>query len=151
MSFARLSSLLLVAVSVSAYTWPNPKLDELESYLYDQRGYNERGILLGALVPCDAFNFPGPGDTTNRSNAADWIRTVRCRIQRDLSELTVFAQAYHDMATHNIEDETGGLDASIQFEQDRPEVCCSVSKLGRIECMLTVCACRMLARLSSTA
>ena len=31
-------------------------------------------------------------------------------------------QAYHDMATHNVEDGTGGLDASIQFEQDRPEV-----------------------------
>ena len=31
-------------------------------------------------------------------------------------------QAYHDMATHDVEDGTGGLDASIQFEQDRPEV-----------------------------
>jgi hypothetical protein len=30
------------------------------------------------------------------------------------------------MATHNVEDGTGGLDASIRFqeEQSRPEVCC---------------------------
>lgn len=31
-------------------------------------------------------------------------------------------KAYHDMATFNIEDGTGGLDGSIQFEQDRAEV-----------------------------
>lgn len=31
-------------------------------------------------------------------------------------------QAYHDMSTHNIEDGTGGLDASIRFETGRPEV-----------------------------
>ncbi|KAK7040210.1 hypothetical protein VNI00_010016 [Paramarasmius palmivorus] len=40
-------------------------------------------------------------------------------------ETTVAAQwvriAYHDMATHNIEDGTGGLDASIAFELDRAE------------------------------
>jgi len=33
------------------------------------------------------------------------------------------SKAYHDMATHNIEDGTGGMDASIRFELDRPEVC----------------------------
>jgi len=27
------------------------------------------------------------------------------------------------MATHNIEDGTGGMDVSIKFELDRPEVC----------------------------
>ncbi|EJF61036.1 heme peroxidase [Dichomitus squalens LYAD-421 SS1] len=101
LGISRLSSLLLIAAYASAYTWPNPQLDELESLLFDQQGYNERGILVGALNPCDRFNF---GDTVNRSNVADWIRT-----------------AYHDMATHNAEDGTGGLDASIQFEQDRPE------------------------------
>jgi len=31
------------------------------------------------------------------------------------------------MATHNIEDGTGGMDASIRFELDRPEVCDSPS------------------------
>jgi hypothetical protein len=35
-------------------------------------------------------------------------------------------QAYHDMATHNVQDGTGGLDASIRFpeEQARSEVSC---------------------------
>uniref|UniRef100_A0A0W0FCU8 Peroxidase n=1 Tax=Moniliophthora roreri TaxID=221103 RepID=A0A0W0FCU8_MONRR len=36
--------------------------------------------------------------------AAQWVRT-----------------AYHDMATHNVHDGTGGLDASIRFELDRAE------------------------------
>ncbi|KAH8823949.1 heme peroxidase [Flagelloscypha sp. PMI_526] len=38
---------------------------------------------------------------------------------------TVAAQwvriAYHDMSTHNVADESGGLDGSIRFETDRPE------------------------------
>ncbi|KAJ3743513.1 heme peroxidase [Lentinula detonsa] len=29
--------------------------------------------------------------------------------------------AYHDMSTHNVDDGTGGLDASIQYELDRPQ------------------------------
>jgi hypothetical protein len=29
--------------------------------------------------------------------------------------------AYHDMATHNIEDGTGGIDSSIGWETDRSE------------------------------
>ena len=36
--------------------------------------------------------------------------------------LTLYWKAFHDMATHNIEDGTGGLDGSIQFEFDRPAV-----------------------------
>ncbi len=31
-------------------------------------------------------------------------------------------QAYHDVATHNVTDGTGGLDASIYYEFNRPEV-----------------------------
>jgi hypothetical protein len=43
------------------------------------------------------------------------------------------------MATYNRADGTGGLDGSVQFEQDRPEVCiCCVSsdkvKRVRVEC-----------------
>ena len=74
LGISRLSSLLLLAAYAFAYTWPNPQLDEFESLLFDQKGFNERGILVGALDPCDRFNF---GDTVNRSDAADWIRTVR--------------------------------------------------------------------------
>ena len=32
-------------------------------------------------------------------------------------------KAYHDMATHDVDSGMGGLDASIRFELDRPEVC----------------------------
>ncbi|KAJ8084894.1 hypothetical protein PM082_003671 [Marasmius tenuissimus] len=35
--------------------------------------------------------------------------------------LTPGSCAYHDMSTHNIDDGTGGLDASIVFELDRPQ------------------------------
>lgn len=71
----RLVGLLGLIRIVSAYTWPNPKLDELESLLYDQFGFlSHGGIVASALAPCDTFNF---GQTVNRSNAADWIRTVR--------------------------------------------------------------------------
>ncbi|KAH8101285.1 heme peroxidase [Cristinia sonorae] len=85
-----------------AYTWPNPLLDELESQIYDREGYHVRGLPIG-LTPCNRFFF---GANKGRTNAADWLRT-----------------AYHDMATHNIRDGSGGLDASIRFfeEQQRPE------------------------------
>ncbi|RPD54679.1 heme peroxidase [Lentinus tigrinus ALCF2SS1-7] len=100
-SLRYLSALLLLITSATGYTWPNPQLDELERLLYDQFGFNAPGILTSVL-PCNSFvEFNG---IANRSNAADWIRT-----------------AYHNMATHNVEDGTGGLDASIQFELDRPE------------------------------
>lgn len=31
-------------------------------------------------------------------------------------------EAYHDMATHDVSDGSGGMDASIRLELDRPEV-----------------------------
>ncbi|KAF8129451.1 heme peroxidase [Mycena galopus ATCC 62051] len=74
----------------------------LESARFAQDGFNANP-LTGFIQPCDFFLF---GTNTGRSDAADWIRT-----------------AYHDMATHNSTDGTGGLDASIRFaeEQARPE------------------------------
>ncbi|KAF7369579.1 Peroxidase [Mycena venus] len=86
--------------SVQAYVWPSPQLDALEAMRWDQ---NRFGIA-PLIRPCDLFIF-GPANS-GRSNAADWIRT-----------------AYHDMATYNITDGTGGMDASIRFaaEQARPE------------------------------
>ncbi|KAJ7229489.1 heme peroxidase [Mycena rebaudengoi] len=58
----------------------------------------------GFLKPCDMFIFDGPN--SGRSNAADWIRN-----------------AYHDMATYNSTDGSGGMDGSIHFaeEQSRAE------------------------------
>ncbi|KAK7040204.1 hypothetical protein VNI00_010010 [Paramarasmius palmivorus] len=55
----------------------------------------------------DSFLSIFPINCTPRDNttiAAQWIRI-----------------AYHDMATHNVDDGTGGLDASIAFELDRAE------------------------------
>ncbi|KAL0068419.1 hypothetical protein AAF712_004497 [Marasmius tenuissimus] len=48
-----------------------------------------------------------PGSCVRRDQStlgAEWVRL-----------------AYHDMSTHNIDDGTGGLDASIVFELDRPQ------------------------------
>jgi len=43
------------------------------------------------------------------------------RIQRDTT-----TQAFHDMATHNVDDGTGGLDGSIVYELGRAEVCADI-------------------------
>ncbi|KAJ7983218.1 heme peroxidase [Mycena polygramma] len=85
-----------------AYLWPSPMLDELESLLYEITP-GTTGIA-SFVQPCDTFSFPPTGSNggSGRSNAADWIRT-----------------AYHDMATHNIADGTGGLDASIRFAEEQ--------------------------------
>ncbi|KAH8101415.1 heme peroxidase [Cristinia sonorae] len=95
---------ILSSASVgNAYIWPNPMLEELDSQLYDRQGYNARGLPGGMRPDCNVFffnNVPGTG----RANVGDWVRT-----------------AYHDMATHNTADGTGGLDASIRFEQQRQE------------------------------
>ncbi|KAJ7891536.1 heme peroxidase [Mycena leptocephala] len=91
---------LFASFSTATHIWPSPQLDALEALRWDQ----DRNGITGLVEPCDFFLF-GP-QNTGRSNAADWIRT-----------------AYHDMATHNSADGTGGMDASIRFteEQARPE------------------------------
>ncbi|KAJ6529194.1 heme peroxidase [Mycena vulgaris] len=93
-------ALLASLATADAYVWPSPQLDALEALRWDQ----DRNGITGLVQPCDFFIF-GPANS-GRSNAADWIRT-----------------AYHDMATHNSTDGTGGMDASIRFteEQARPE------------------------------
>ncbi|KAJ7435130.1 putative L-ascorbate oxidase [Mycena latifolia] len=88
----------LAAVPANAYIWPSPQLDALESARFDQSGFNA-GPLASFIQPCDQFLF---GVDTGRADTADWIRT-----------------AYHDMATHNITDGTGGLDASIRFDEEQ--------------------------------
>ncbi|KAJ7805407.1 heme peroxidase [Mycena olivaceomarginata] len=92
--------LLVQLVTAHAYTWPSPKLDALESLRFDL----DKHAFAGFIRPCDLFIFSGAN--SGRSDAADWIRN-----------------AYHDMATHNIVDGTGGMDGSIRFseEQSRPE------------------------------
>ncbi|KAJ7658396.1 heme peroxidase [Mycena polygramma] len=94
-------TLLTLAGSASAYLWPSPQLDALESIRWDQAGTNSHGIA-GFITPCDSFICGTSANHTGRSNVPDWIRTV-----------------YHDMATHNIADGTGGLDASIRFDEEQ--------------------------------
>ncbi|KAJ6562439.1 heme peroxidase [Mycena capillaripes] len=91
--------LLACLATTNAYIWPSPQLDELERQRWEQD-------LASFVIPCTTFIFDDSGHS-GRSNAADWLRT-----------------AYHDMATHNVADETGGIDGSIRFDEEmaRPEV-----------------------------
>jgi hypothetical protein len=115
-------ALLTYVAAAHAYLWPSPVLEELDSLLYELTV--DTTTIPFLIDPC--FNFLG-GSTTGRSNAADWIRTVRHIPSFWQLRIPYIAQAYHDMATHNITDGTGGLDASIRFseEQARAEVCCA--------------------------
>ncbi|KAF2459249.1 hypothetical protein BDY21DRAFT_204088 [Lineolata rhizophorae] len=79
--------------AVAAPTWPSPVVDEIEDIMFLTDGYRARGFA-EAVTPCD-FSAQGPG----RVAAAEWIRT-----------------AFHDMATGNVIQGTGGLDASLMFE-----------------------------------
>ncbi|KAF7375657.1 Peroxidase [Mycena sanguinolenta] len=96
--------LISLAVTIAnAYIWPSPQLDALEALRFNQDGHNQGGIAV-FIEPCDRFVLDTGSNvdsTSGRSNVADWVRT-----------------AYHDMATHNVTDGTGGLDASIRFPQE---------------------------------
>ncbi|CAK5272903.1 unnamed protein product [Mycena citricolor] len=93
-----LSTLALTrAAAAAGYQWPSPQYDALEDFLYE--GGRPDGSSLGALVsPCRLRG------ATNTTVAAEWVRLV-----------------YHDAATHQIADGSGGLDGSIFFETDRTE------------------------------
>jgi hypothetical protein len=91
--------LTAVAALAQAYVWPDDSIDELEEMLYN----------LSSGPATDIRNCSGPSEfdstgKSGRTNAADWIRT-----------------AFHDMATADVSAGTGGLDASIAFEQHRTE------------------------------
>ncbi|KAF8188886.1 heme peroxidase, partial [Mycena galopus ATCC 62051] len=102
-----LVTLSLIATA-NAYIWPDPQIDFLDAVRFDQAGFNTLSTTLSTFInPCNEFLFSGTiAPTSGRSDAADWIRT-----------------AYHDAATFNSADGTGGLDASIRLpaEQARPE------------------------------
>ncbi|KAG2019903.1 cytochrome c peroxidase [Coprinopsis cinerea AmutBmut pab1-1] len=81
----------------SAYTWPSPQYDALEALIYE--GRTTAGSSLTALVhPCKKRVG------TLASVPAEWLRF-----------------AFHDMATHNVDDGTGGMDGSIVYELGRAE------------------------------
>ncbi|KDR77593.1 hypothetical protein GALMADRAFT_65799 [Galerina marginata CBS 339.88] len=83
------------------YTWPSPQHDALEKFLYE--GIDASDLNLAGLASFCSKRF-GPSPFELSTFSAEWVRL-----------------AYHDMATHNVTDGTGGLDASIFYELDRPE------------------------------
>lgn len=74
-------------------TWPSPAIDELEEIMFQTDSVGSRKFA-DSVSPC-SNQANGPG----RFAAAEWVRT-----------------AFHDMATHNRVQQSGGLDASIQYE-----------------------------------
>ncbi|KAF5366138.1 hypothetical protein D9757_010957 [Collybiopsis confluens] len=94
--------LLSAASGLGSYVWPNHLYEELEHLLVDQEGFNRGGYFKRAITPCT--HYVNGDQTLGRMSAAQWLRT-----------------AFHDYATANIHDGTGGVDASIGWETDRPE------------------------------
>ncbi|KAF5506425.1 WSC domain-containing protein [Colletotrichum siamense] len=92
-----LATVALATLASTEYIWPSI-YDEIEDHLSLQSGYLRRGFIDGVLTCGFGTNIQG------RQNSAEWIRS-----------------AFHDMATHDAETGTGGLDASIFFELERAE------------------------------
>ncbi|KAJ7346172.1 heme peroxidase [Mycena albidolilacea] len=89
--------------TANAYLWPSPQLDELESLRFEMDDFPSLRILVSSLIrPCDR-TLRGLTNLSGIANAADLIRT-----------------AFHDMATYDVADGTGGMDASIRFHKDGP-------------------------------
>lgn len=120
MKLTTFSALCILTTTAWAYHWPSPKFDAIEGLLYEFEpeppNTGSLHLTLNGCLPQD-----------NASTAAEWLRFVR----RLLFFITWFCnviltyaylKAYHDMATHNIDDGTGGLDASLYYELDRDEV-----------------------------
>ncbi|KIK68410.1 hypothetical protein GYMLUDRAFT_153711 [Collybiopsis luxurians FD-317 M1] len=102
-AIALVVTLLVTATSsLGAYVWPDHLYDELEHLLVDQEGFNRGAYFRRAITPCT--NYVNGDQTLGRMTAAQWLRT-----------------AFHDYATANISDGTGGTDASIGWETERPE------------------------------
>ncbi|KAH8883387.1 heme peroxidase [Thozetella sp. PMI_491] len=96
---AALSSGFLLHFSMGEPIWPNDQTDELERFLYEQIGFKATGVA-GTVANCIGDGSVPQG----RSFGAEWLRN-----------------AYHDMATADVFAGTGGMDASIVYELDRPE------------------------------
>ncbi|KAJ7702017.1 heme peroxidase [Mycena metata] len=89
--FLCLAGTVHLVLGAAVFNWPDPLLDSLDHLLY----------LTATPVSTLALNC---GMRDNSTVAAQWLRL-----------------AYHDMATHDSTTGTGGLDASIAFELDRPQ------------------------------
>lgn len=115
-------SLLVSVISALAivgqgYVWPSP-LDRMESIMFQQSGLIREGFV-DNINPCSSGTR-----IEGRQNAAEWasFRTVFLTVSLMLIQYPIQVRtAFHDMATHNAEAGTGGLDGSIMFETERPE------------------------------
>ncbi|KAK1825637.1 heme peroxidase [Podospora conica] len=89
-----LAALLSLAVGAAQAdpTWP-AATDEMEEIVFQLQGF--RGRLFNDIITPCSNDAAGPGRVT----ASEWLRT-----------------AFHDMATANKYFQTGGIDASLQFE-----------------------------------
>ncbi|KAF9020015.1 heme peroxidase [Hymenopellis radicata] len=85
--FVRLACALQLVRSAAVFNWPDPLLDNIDNHLYVNHFSGMSTATLGCVER----------DLT--TVAAQWLRL-----------------AFHDFATHNITDGTGGLDASIIYE-----------------------------------
>ncbi|KAK4452274.1 putative fungistatic metabolite [Podospora aff. communis PSN243] len=94
-----LASLLSLAAQIGKAdpTWP-AATDEMEEIVFQLQGFKGR-LFNDIITPCNN-EAAGPGRVT----ASEWLRV-----------------AFHDMSTANRFTQTGGLDASIQFELDNGE------------------------------
>ncbi|QRW22026.1 manganese peroxidase 2 [Rhizoctonia solani] len=98
---SRLALLALFANLASAdWTWPNPVWDEIEEITQVQGGVFRSGVLDG-VTPCGSFPQSGNSDPS-RQASSEWLLT-----------------AYHDAITHNAQEGTGGVDASLIWETNR--------------------------------
>ncbi|KAF7343082.1 Peroxidase [Mycena venus] len=95
---------LVYLLTVRAYVWPSPQLEALDGLRFGMASHDDGGLSV-FMQPCDTFFFANGTGRSGRANAADWVRT-----------------AYHDMATHDMAAGTGGLDASIRFEEEQARV-----------------------------
>ncbi|KDR77715.1 hypothetical protein GALMADRAFT_65948 [Galerina marginata CBS 339.88] len=94
-------SIPVISFVSAEYTWPSAQHDALEQFLYEGTHVTDDNVA-GLAGFC--LHRALPGGFQPSTFAAEWVRL-----------------AYHDMATHNATDGTGGLDASIFYELDRPE------------------------------
>jgi hypothetical protein len=70
--------LLAFSLPVFGYQWPDPRMNDLEHFRWDQQKAAGRGVDLSSEeVPCNSFiRDVGPPPQVGRTNAADWLRTV---------------------------------------------------------------------------
>jgi hypothetical protein len=65
---------LALALSASAYTWPDKKYEALEHLLVDNVGTNDAGFA-AAVTPCSRY-VQSAVNTTGRESAAQWQRVL---------------------------------------------------------------------------